>query len=297
MKREKYEAIFNKVRELELALNGNGGGNPNHDPSNGQFTSGPGGKSEKSSGYKPKISEDAQDVFDEEDELTDGAYKKDLDSIFKEFSDLGVDMGKVQFETNLDKLPSGMKNWINKDKNIKGCAFSKKNLEALIYLDEDLQMDYTPVDERKKYIEGKDIKDQPFTVNGTAMGAIRHELGHIASYTLFMKSSGRKASDDNINVGAARLDIHNRFKKIFGNNYELSKLKLSRYGTKDSGEAVAESFSNPDFSEDTRKIYDYYKKELSKIKNKNAAEKSSEWVILCDGYPAEGIDESKKIGE
>lgn len=281
MKKEKYNAILGKILELKVVLNDEGGGNPYHDEL-GRFTTGPGGKK------GPKISKDAQAVFDEEDDLTDGAYKKDLNAIFEEFSGMGVDMNKIKFETNIDNLPEGMQWYIGKDKDIKGCATAKKNLESLIWLDEDMQLDYVPVDGNKKWLDGKELKDQPFTTNGTAMGVIRHELGHIASYTLFINGSGRKQTKESINVGAARLDINARFKKIFGNNYDFNKLKLSRYGLTNSGEAVAEAFSNPNFSEDTRKIYDYYKRELSKLKATNARKTDSGWVILCDGYPTEG---------
>lgn len=281
MDRRDIAKLLNKLDELELFLNdkvaGTKSGNPYHGK-DGKFTTGPGGKKE------PKISEDAQKVFDEEDWLTDGEYKKDLNAIFEEFNNLGVDLSKISFETNLNKVPLSMKYWIGNSKGIQGCACSKKNLEALIWLNEKNQLDYGFGGD-KKYLEGKENKEQPFNTNNSAMGVIRHELGHIASYTLFMKGSGREASDDDIKVGAARLDIHNRFKKIFGDNYELTKLKLSRYGMKDTGEAVAESFSNPNFSEDTRKIYDYYKKELAKYAmNKNAVENGEEWAILCDGY-------------
>lgn len=270
--------FLNRLDELKVLLNegkGTGGGNPYHDEK-GRFTTGPSGKKE------PIISEDAKAVFDEEDWLTDGAYKKDFNAIMDEFSSLGVDISKVKFETNIKKLPESMQAWIGRSKNIKGCAFSKKNLEALVYLDEDKQLDYGFGGDRK-YLDGKDVKDQPFTTNNSPMGIVRHELGHIASYTLYMKSSGRKPTAGNLNVGAVRMDIHSRFKKIFGDYYSLNKLKLSRYGMTDSSEAVAEAFSNPNFSEDTRKIYDYYKKELAKKTAKNAVEKD-EWVFLCDGY-------------
>ena len=281
MKREKYEAIFNKVRELELALNGNGGGNPNHDPSNGQFTSGPGGKSKKSSGDKPKISKDAQDVFDEIDSATGGQYKKDFNAVLKEFSDLGLDLSKVTIETNLEKLPKAMRE--NIDSNTGGMVSSKKNLESIVYLDEDKQFDYG-LGQKNKYVDGKPPKDQAWVTDNSPMGVLKHELGHMVAYTVFMGSRGRKETAGALKPGIVRMDMHSRFKKIFG-NYDFNKLKLSRYGLSNHGEAVAEAFSNPDFSEDTRKIYDYYKKELSRLKTKNAKEPDSDWVILCDGYP------------
>ena len=112
MKKEKYNAILGKILELKVALNDEGGGNPYHDEL-GRFTTGPGGKK------GPKISKDAQAVFDEEDDLTDGAYKKDLNAIFEEFSGMGVDMSKIKFETNIDNLPEGMQWHIGKDKHMK----------------------------------------------------------------------------------------------------------------------------------------------------------------------------------
>ena len=285
MKKEKYLAILGKVEELEMALNGNGGGNPNHDDL-GRFTTGPGGKVEKTSGKGEfTLSKDAQKVFDEIDDWTDGAYKKDLKKIYDEFSELGVDVDKIKFETNIDKLPGSMGDYVKVHKNLGGCATTKKNLEAVIWLNRDDQEDYIPMSGRKKYLEGKDVKDQPHGVDSTALGIIRHELGHIVAATVYMNSRNRKGTGGSLNMGAVRVDANQRFKKIFGNNYDFNKLKMSRYGLTNHGEAIAESFSNPDFSEDTRKIYDYYKKELSKIKSKNAIEKDSEWIILCDGYP------------
>ena len=126
------------------------------------------------------------------------------------------------------------------------------------------------INARTSYKEGKQAKDQPWAADNSPIGIIKHELGHVASYTLFMNSRGRKGTAGPIKTGAVRLDINSRFKKIFGDNYDFSKLKLSRYGATSHGEAVAESFANPDFSEDTKKIYDYYVNKLSNKKINNS---------------------------
>ena len=287
MNRRDIAKLLNKLDELELFLNdkvaSTKSGNPYHGE-DGKFTTGPSGRGEVSEGNKnnkPTFSDDMKEFFDEMNSETGVAYGKEFNSVMKEFGNLGVDISKIKFETNASKLPKKMKEGL--DGGTLGCVAAKKNLETVLYLNEEGQMNYG-LGGDTKYREGKENKDQPFHTNDSPMGTIRHELGHIASYTLYMNSNRRKATKGDLKAGVVFMDINSRFKKIFGNNYSLDKLKLSQYGKTTHGEAVAEAFSNPNFSEDTRKIYDYYKKELAKKITKNEADSDEGWIVLCTGY-------------
>lgn len=261
----------------------------NGGPGSGNFNPGQGrGVGKPSNQYK--MSESFKEVFDEINSESNGEFKKEFDAVIENFRKSGIDTSKVKFVASKNDIPKSKREQLEND-SVKGMTFANKNLEALIYVDEDRMFDYG-IDARTSYKEGKQIKDQPWATDNSPIGIIKHELGHVASYTLFMNSRGRKGTAGPIVTGAVRLDINSRFKKIFGDNYDFSKLKLSRYGTVSQGEAVAESFANPDFSEDTKKIYDYYVNELSNKKVNNSSPEKDDWIQLCEGFTLEEI--SKK---
>jgi len=276
------EGIANiKKQKNAIVLNGGeGSGNFGHKGRVGKV----GGSSKDGSGSKAEFSEmlskDAKEVLGEINEYSEGAYFKEINSVLDDFSKLGVDVKKVKFETNVDKLPEKMKKQVTD--STEGMISAKKNLEAVIYLDETKQSEYGLGGENK-FLEGREPKDQPWATNNSPIGILRHELGHLAAYTVFMSSRGRKGTAGPILGGAVNLETHANFKKIFGEGYALNRLKLSRYGMKDSGEAVAESFANPNFSSDTKKIYDFYVNELRKKAQNNAVEDDG-WLVLCLGF-------------
>lgn len=276
------EGIANiKKQKNAIVLNGGeGSGNFGHKGRVGKV----GGSSKDGSGSKAEFSEmlskDAKEVLGEINEYSEGAYFKEINSVLDDFSKLGVDVKKVKFETNVDKLPEKMKKQVTD--STEGMISAKKNLEAVIYLDETKQSEYGLGGENK-FLEGREPKDQPWATNNSPIGILRHELGHLAAYTVFMNSRGRKGTAGPILGGAVNLETHANFKKIFGEGYALNRLKLSRYGMKDSGEAVAESFANPNFSSDTKKIYDFYINELKKKVQNNAVEDDG-WLVLCLGF-------------
>lgn len=261
----------------------------NGGPGSGNFNPGQGrGVGKPSNQYK--MSESFKEVFDEINSESNGEFKKEFDAVIENFRKNGIDTSKVKFVASKNDIPKSKREQLEND-SVKGMTFANKNLEALIYVDEDRMFDYG-IDARTSYKEGKQVKDQPWATDNSPIGIIKHELGHVASYTLFMNSRGRKGTTGPIVTGAVRLDISSRFKKIFGNNYDFSKLKLSRYGTVSHGEAVAESFANPDFSEDTKKIYDYYVNELSNKKVSNSSPEKDDWIQLCEGFTLEEISKN-----
>lgn len=276
------EGIANiKKQKNAIVMNGGeGSGNFGHKGRIGKV----GGSSKDGSGSKAEFSEllskDAKKALGEINEYSEGAYFKEINSVLDDFSKLGVDVKKVKFETNIDKLPEKMRKQ-NTD-STEGMISAKKNLEAVIYLDETKQSEYGLGGENK-LLEGREPKDQPWATNNSPIGILRHELGHLAAYTVFMNSRGRKGTAGPILGGAVNLETHANLKKIFGEGYTLNRLKLSRYGMKDSGEAVAESFANPNFSSDTKKIYDFYVNELRKKAQNNAVEDDG-WLVLCLGF-------------
>ncbi len=285
--------LNNKLDNLIEILNGGpGSGNFDHAGRPGKV----GGSSKDGSGGKAEFSEllskDAKEALGEVNEYSEGAYFKEINSVLDDFSKLGMDVEKVKFETNASKLPEKMRKQVTDSTN--GMISAKKNLEAVIYLDETKQSEYGLGGENK-FIEGKEPKDQPWATNNSPIGVLRHELGHLAAYTLFMKSRGRKGTAGPILGGAVNLETHANFKKIFGEGYSLNKLKLSRYGMKDSSEAVAEAFANPNFSSDTKKIYDFYVNGLKKKVENNAVE-DDEWLVLCLGFTTED-PLSKKVNQ
>lgn len=276
------EGIANiKKQKNAIVMNGGeGSGNFGHKGRIGKV----GGSSKDGSGSKAEFSEllskDAKKALGEINEYSEGAYFKEINSVLDDFSKLGVDVKKVKFETNIDKLPEKMRKQ-NTD-STEGMISAKKNLEAVIYLDETKQSEYGLGGENK-FLEGREPKDQPWATNNSPIGILRHELGHLAAYTVFMNSRGRKGTAGPILGGAVNLETHANLKKIFGEGYTLNRLKLSRYGMKDSGEAVAESFANPNFSSDTKKIYDFYVNELRKKAQNNAVDDDG-WLVLCLGF-------------
>ena len=276
-------ASIKKQKNAVVINGGKGSGNFGHAGRLGKV----GGSSMDGSGSKVEFSEllskDAKEVLGEINENSEGTYFKEINSVLDDFSKLGVDVKKVKFETNDNKLPEKMKKQVTD--STEGMIAAKKNLETVIYLDETKQSEYGLGGENK-YQEGKEPKDQPWATNNSPIGILKHELGHLAAYTVFMNSRGRKGTAGPILGGAVNLETHKNFRKIFGENYSLNRLKLSRYGMKDSSEAVAEAFANPNFSSDTKKIYDFYVSELKKKVQNNAVE-DDEWLVLCLGFTTE----------
>lgn len=269
------------LEELHYIWNG-GKGSGNFNPGQGR------GVGKPSNQYK--MSESFKEVFNEINSESGGDFKKEFDAVIENFRKIGVDTSKVKFVANKNDIPESKRKQLEDD-SVKGMTFSNKNLEALIYVDEDRMFDYG-IDGKTSYKEGKQVKDQPWATDNSPIGIIRHELGHVASYTAFMNARSSRKSDSPIVTGAVRLDINSKFKKVFGDNYEFSKLKLSRYGTVNTGEAVAESFANPEFSEDTKKIYDYFVNELSNKKVNNSISEEDDWIQLCDGFTLEEVSKN-----
>ena len=129
--------------------------------------------------------------------------------------------------------------------------------------------------------------ERDYVVNDTLKGVMNHELGHLYTTQLWIRESGHKGEihDDTSYRNFNRKLLNNSGAKPpspWGTN---NRGKWSTYAEYNSCEAIAEAFANPDYSEDTRKVYDFVRKyKPGSVKNSNAVEKEVGYVG-CVGYP------------
>ena len=121
-------------------------------------------------------------------------------------------------------------------------------------------------------------------VDTTFVGVLRHELGHLYMTQLFLEEAKPK--------GDLNQSVFERYNREFLMDSKCKRPflggKWSMYADINSGEAIAEAFSNPDYSEDTRKTYDYVRKykipEHSRWTYRdNSTQKNM--IVACVGYP------------
>lgn len=134
-------------------------------------------------------------------------------------------------------------------------------------------------------------------------GIIRHELGHIRAYQI-AKDSGLDMWNEKGDWGRGRFDnwryefvcrkiISQAIGKAgYTKSTESKKGDISEYGETNVKEAVAEAFSNPDFSDFTRKVADVMLDKNLKLSLNNLSEKTINQAknetpenSLCSGYP------------
>lgn len=121
----------------------------------------------------------------------------------------------------------------------------------------------------------------------TFEGILRHELGHLFVTQLWLEETKPKGELS----GGSFENFNGKLATESGANLPglLSTGKWSYYASVDKGETIAEAFSNPDFSEDTRKVYEYVSN--YKPKRKNDVEIEHGTIIYpCTGYPSSEED-------
>lgn len=128
----------------------------------------------------------------------------------------------------------------------------------------------------KEWKGQKETRGQKFAqvLDSTPSGIMRHEMGH-AITRMIMPSYLRDKNDSSWEYECQQI-LKRSGATRNGNS-------MSRYGYSKASEALAEAWSNPDYSDETRQIVDYMKSELKK--RKNATTKKQAGEELCIGYP------------
>lgn len=132
--------------------------------------------------------------------------------------------------------------------------------------------------------------DERETTTGDIAGVIRHEIGHIRVHNLVNRLFGSRYSADTFN-DVERVIIDKAAKKV-GITWsdimaDTTKSKMSRYGSTDRGEAIAESFANPNYSDFAKAITEVVKNFtmddwINRYMNKVETYQDFQ---LCTGYP------------
>lgn len=215
------------------------------------------------------------------------ADKETLDDIYttlKEAESLGLDVNSIQ----LEKIRSGRtwgKAYYRADGNFK-LALSGK-----IY-------DRNPIQE-------KEIKEcrEGFHTDNSIKAVVRHETGHIISYQNAQRSYSTKDNPENIWQQEDKVDSYcgKVVSEAMGYSYftyretlkdlkKYSNSEISEYGRTNFKEAIAESWSNPDYSEFTKKVSEILKKDLKNPKENSVMNERVEEIQICSGYGPEFED-------
>ncbi|MBQ9160864.1 MAG: hypothetical protein IJ122_06035 [Methanobrevibacter sp.] len=149
-----------------------------------------------------------------------------------------------------------------------------------------------------------------FHTSDTVKGLVRHEIGHIISYYIANGGLSPHGADrhglEDIDANAGTY-CQALIKKAIGKENmsprqvsqyieNASTKDISRYGKTDAYEFVAEAYSNPDYSEVTRKLTNELTQDLKNLKqgkpvifNKRKDENNSDEIEICSGYGPEEI--------
>lgn len=215
------------------------------------------------------------------------ADKETLDDIYttlKEAENLGLDVNSIQ----LEKIRSGRtwgKAYYRADGNFK-LALSGK-----IY-------DRNPIQE-------KEIKEcrEGFHTDNSIKAVVRHETGHIISYQNAQRSYSTKDNPENIWQQEDKVDSYCgkvvseamgysnfAYRETLKDLKKYSNSEISEYGRTNFKEAIAESWSNPDYSEFTKKVSEILKKDLKNPKENSVMNERVEEIQICSGYGPEFED-------
>ena len=141
-----------------------------------------------------------------------------------------------------------------------------------------------------------------FHTNDSVEGCVRHEVGHLIA--LQNGNSGTSATNGYQKASNERDYCKKIVAKALGKSTEgydylrfnenslllLSDSTISRYGKKNFNEAVAESWSNPNYSDFTKKVSNQMIEDLKKSKlsqNSISYDSEEESIPLCIGYGSE----------
>ena len=200
--------------------------------------------------------------------------KKDFDRIVKDFQKNGLTRGFTLTTNAYDVAQEDEKRDFFSLGQFSGrTRTDTADGETLVYISPEVFQDGYG----KKYNFETDGKAH--CVDTTFEGTLRHELGHLFVTQLYLDEWKPKGE-----LSQESFDRYNR-NLLFNSKAKRPFLggKWSSYADLTSGETIAEAFSNPDYSEDTRQVYDYVRK-YKPIK-KNAHSNSGVVLYTCVGYP------------
>lgn len=215
--------------------------------------------------------------------------KKEFDRVVKEFQKIGLKRG-FHFTMNAFDVAAEGEGFFDAGKYSGRTVTRTAEGGSTVFVSSSLLKDGVG----KKSNFEKDGKT--YEVDDTFEGVLRHELGHLFMTQLFLAENKGKVFGD-LNQNA-----FNRYNSDMLNASKCNKPSLfdggkwSYYAEIDSGEAIAEAFSNPGYSEDTRKVYNYIKNHKVedwstwRYRENNSAEENV--IVACVGYPVD--DEALK---
>lgn len=217
-------------------------------------------------------------------QYSDEETLSDIYTALREAESLGLDISSIQ----LGKIRSG-KTW--------GMAYYitdgnfKLSLSGKVY-------DRNPIQE-------KEIKEcrKGFHTANSIKAVVRHETGHIISYQNAQRSYSTKDKPENIWQQEDKVDSYcgKVVSEAMGYSYftyretlkdlkNYSNSEISEYGRTNFKEAIAESWSNPNYSLFTKKVSDILKKDLEKPRENSIMNERTEEIPICSGYGPEFED-------
>ena len=208
----------------------------------------------------------------------------DIYTTLREAESFGLDISSIQ----LGKIRSGQtwgRAYYRTDGNF------KLALSGQIY-------DRNPIQEMK-------IKEcrEGFHTDNSIKAVVRHEAGHIISYQNAQRSFNTKDKPKNIWQQEDTIDSYcgKVISEAMGYSYftyretlkdlkNCSNSEISEYGRTNFKEAIAESWSNPNYSLFTKKVSDILKKDLEKPRDNSIMNERTEEIPICSGYGPEFED-------
>lgn len=208
----------------------------------------------------------------------------DIYTTLREAENFGLDISSIQ----LGKIRSGQtwgRAYYRTDGNF------KLALSGQIY-------DRNPIQEMK-------IKEcrEGFHTDNSIKAVVRHETGHIISYQNAQRSFNAKDKPQNIWQQEDKIDSYcgKVVSEAMGYSYftyretlkdlkKYSNSEISEYGRTNFKEAIAESWSNPNYSLFTKKVSDILKKDLKKPRENSIMNERTEEIPICSGYGPEFED-------
>lgn len=134
-----------------------------------------------------------------------------------------------------------------------------------------------------------DFGEERYHVGNNLSSAIKHEFGHLIACEAYCRKYGHEPMSQVDYDGFATEIV----KSALGNSRDRmlndkSNKSMSKYGRSDDGESIAESWANPSYSAETRKIHDELLKYLrmeNTVKPLKVEVNSLDAIELCSGYP------------
>ena len=256
--------------EERLPLTSNGGvgsGNFGHKGRPGLI-----GGSSKDGFTGISFSEGAKNYFEKHPER-----KKEFDGVIKEFKKIGLKRG-FHFTTNAYDVAAEGEGFFDVGKYSGRTVTDTAEGGSTVYVSPVLFE--KGVGEKFSFEKNGRVAE----VDTTFVGVLRHELGHLYMTQLFLEEAKPQ--------GDLNQSVFERYNREFLMDSKCKRPflggKWSMYADINSGEAIAEAFSNPDYSEDTRTVYDYVRKYKIPGHSRwtyrgNSAQENL--LVACVGYP------------